>query len=111
MRSAFQLAFRLHVLKGHCFGPPASRTRLPAKTGLCVLRQDAEKDKLRSALGSAIMVETPNIKVGGNDSPLYSAANGKVCHAIDGTITSASRHGVLPRSGTTLRGLSMRRMR
>ena len=26
-------------------------------------QQDAEKDKLRSALGSAIMVETPNIKV------------------------------------------------
>ena len=29
----------------------------------CLRRQDAEKDKLRSALGSAIMVETPNIKV------------------------------------------------
>ena len=27
------------------------------------IQQDAEKDKLRSALGSAIMVETPNIKV------------------------------------------------
>jgi hypothetical protein len=30
---------------------------------LVLRRQDAEKDKLRSALGSAIMVETPNIKV------------------------------------------------
>ena len=27
--------------------------------------QDAEKEKLRSALGSAIMVDTPNVKVRG----------------------------------------------
>ena len=32
-------------------------------SGAVAVQLDAEKDKLRSALGSAIMVERPNIKV------------------------------------------------
>ncbi len=81
----------------------------------CSLQQDAEKDKLRSALGSAIMVETPNIKVlvvpcmksvHRGDCP----ALGLLAYTCCGAWKSRGDRGV-PCSGTMWRGWSTRKMR